>query len=39
MPAATVQPVSEERAKLVISGTPSSDTVGRVASGLRNIAA
>src|SRR3979411_2750488 len=39
IPAATVQPVSEERAYDVISGTPSSDTVCRVASGLRNISA
>ncbi len=39
MPAATVQPVSEERAKLVISGTPSSDTVGTVVSGLWDISA
>src|SRR5664279_2790129 len=39
MPAATVQPVSEDRAKVVISGTPSSDTVCSVASGLRNISA
>src|SRR6202048_2349336 len=27
IPAATIQPVTEDRAKLVISGTPSSDTV------------
>ena len=39
MPAATVQPVREERAALVISGTPSSDTVAKVASGRRNISA
>ena len=39
MPAATVQPVTEERAKLVISGTPSSETVCTVASGLRSISA
>ena len=32
MPAATVHPVSGDRAKAVISGTPSSDTVCRVAS-------
>src|SRR6266446_8526173 len=38
-PAATVQPVSDDRAYDVISGTPSSDTVCRVASGLRNISA
>src|SRR6187200_2195556 len=39
MPAATVQPVGEDRARLVISGTHSSDTVDKVASGARNIAA
>src|SRR5271156_6952547 len=38
-PAATVQPVSDDRAKLVISGTPSSETVGMVASVFRNISA
>lgn len=38
-PAAMVQPVSEERAKVVISGTPSSETVERVASCFRNISA
>ncbi len=37
IPAATVQPVSEDRAYEVISDTPSSDTVCRVASGLRSI--
>src|SRR6266550_6642349 len=36
-PAATVQPVSGDRAKPVISDTPSSDTVRRVASGSGNI--
>jgi len=39
MPAATVQPVSEERTTLVISGTPSSDTDENVASGAWNSAA
>ena len=38
-PAATVQPVRVDRDTLVISGTPSSDTVAKVASGVRNIAA
>ena len=39
MPAATVQPVSDDRTKVVISGVPSSDTVGRVASRFRTISA
>ncbi len=33
MPAATVQPVSADRTKLVICGAPSSETADRVASG------
>ena len=39
MPAATVHPVSRERTKVVSSGTPSSDTVGSVASSRLNISA
>ena len=39
MPAATVQPVRVERDTLVISGTPSSETVVNVASGFWNISA
>src|SRR5258705_13732576 len=39
MPAATVQPVSDDRARPVISETPSSDTGCSVASGAPNIAA
>ena len=39
MPAATVQPVMSERANAVSSGTPSSDTVGTLASGTLNISA
>src|SRR5436190_24252382 len=38
MPAATVHPVSGDLAKLVISGTPSRDTVCKIASEWRNIA-
>ena len=38
IPAATIQPVSDECANPDISCTPSSETVGRMASGRRSVA-